>query len=113
MLSYDYYAIRVKGKKFNIIKVGDNFIFYLLYAETESRGSDDVAIATIVIAVISLLTSVTAIVIMVCFVVLFMKRNSVTEGQKLYMDMKQNLAYATTAEKIPRQQDTIYECVDL
>ena len=73
-----------------------------MYAETESRDSDDVAIATIVITVISLLTSVTAIVIMVCFVVLFMKRNSVTEGQKQYMDMKQNLAYATTAERIPK-----------
>lgn len=92
------------------------FSISCIYAETEiasSRDSDDVAIASIVIAVISLLTSVTTIVIMVCFVVLFLKRNSVTEGQKLYMDMKQNLAYATTAESIPRQQDTTYECVDL
>ena len=55
----------------------------------------------------------TTIVIMVCFVVHFLKRNSVTEGQKLYMDMKQNLAYATTAESIPRQPDTTYESVDL
>ena len=78
-----------------------------------ASDSDDVAIASIIIAVISLLTSVTTIVIMVCFVVLFLKWNSVTEGQKQYMDMKQNLAYATTAESIPRQPDTTYECVDL
>ena len=91
-------------------------IFYLLYAETEqasSKDSDDVAIASIVIAVISLLTSVTTIVIMVCLVVLFLKRNSVTKEQIQYMDIKQNTAYATTAEQIPKQQDTTYESLDL
>ena len=90
-------------------------IFYLLYAETEqasSKDSDDVAIASIVIAVISLLTSVTTIVIMVCLVVLFLKRNSVTEEQIQYMDIKQNTAYATTAEQIPKQQDTTYDLYD-
>ena len=90
--------------------------FYLLYAETEmtsSRYSDDVAIASIVIAVISLLTSVTTTVIMVCLVVLFLKRNSVTEEQIQCMDIKQNTAYATVAEQIPKQQDTTYESLDL
>ena len=50
---------------------------------------------------------------MVCFVVLFLKRNSVTEEQIQYMDIKQNTAYATTAEQIPKQQDTTYESLDL
>ena len=93
----------------NAVSNQSQVIFYLLYAETEQasrRDSDDVAIASIVIAVISLLTSVTTTVIMVCFVVLFLKRNSVTEEQIQYMDnldIKQNTAYATTAEQIPKQ----------
>lgn len=99
----------------NAVSNQSQVIFYLLYAETEqasSKDSGDVAIASIVIAVISLLTSVTTIVIMVCFVVLFLKRNSVTEEQIQYMDIKQNMAYATAAEQIPKQQDTTYESLD-
>ena len=54
----------------NVLKA--NYFLSLVYAETEqasSKDSDDVATASIVIAVISLLTSVTTTVIMVCFVV--------------------------------------------
>ena len=101
----------------NAVSNQSQVIFYLLYAETEqasSKDSGDVAIASIVIAVISLLTSVTTTVIMVCLVVLFLKRNSVTEEQIQYMDIKQNTAYATAAaEQIPKQQDTTYESLDL
>ena len=96
----------------NAVSNQSQVIFYLLYAETEqasNKDSDDVATASIVIAVISLLTSVTTTVIMVCFVVLFLKRNSVTEEQIQYMDIKQNMAYATVAEQIPIRQDTTYD----
>ena len=87
-----------------------------MFADTGMPASsmylNDVAVAAIAIAVISLLTSVATVVVL-CFVVFFLKRSSaVTEGQsKQYMDMQQNVAYTTTAANTSQRQNVTYETV--
>ena len=89
-----------------------SYSLFPVVVPASSKYLNDVAIAAIVIALISLLTSVVTVAIMVCFVVFFLKRSArITEGRNQSIDMQQNVAYATTAANTSEQQNTTYDTV--
>ena len=89
-----------------------SYSLFPVVVPASSTYLNDVAIAAIVIAMISLLTSVVTVAIMVCFVVFFLKRSAriTAEGRNQSIDMQQNVAYATTAPNAS-EQNTTYDTV--
>jgi len=99
----------------------NNVLF--IYTETGSgmfSSSDpfDVAIIAVVVAGISLLTSIATVAIMMCIVLTFLRKcrhgGCLVGGaakDRDEMEMKQNVAYETTAKHTSTLQDTTYATV--